>query len=76
MWNDEDLSSVYLCVLYCSLISRHRKLEIYRAPTKDKLWKPAYSQALNQNKIDTRFDRQRTKIQRVRQAHCQTAMVF
>ena len=32
--------------------SRNRKLEISTAPTKAKSWEPAYSQALNQNKID------------------------
>jgi len=45
---------------------RNRKLEISTAPTKAKSREPAYSQALIQNKI---------KIQRVRQADSQTAMV-
>ena len=51
--------------------NRNRKLEISRAPTKAKSREPAYSQALNQNRID----RQRVKIQRVRQADSQTAKV-
>ena len=33
-------------------VDRNRKLEIFRAPTKAKSREPAYSQALNQNKID------------------------
>src|SRR6218665_625870 len=37
--------------------NRNRKLEISRVPTKAKSREPAYSQALNQNKID----RQRSK---------------
>ena len=32
--------------------SSNRKLEISTAPTKAKSWEPAYSQALNQTKID------------------------
>ena len=32
--------------------NRNRKLDISRPPTKAKSWEPAYSQALNQNKID------------------------
>src|SRR6218665_2263534 len=34
------------------VIMSYRKLQISRAPTKVKSQKPAYSQALNQNKID------------------------
>src|SRR6218665_2653337 len=49
---------------------RNRKLQISRAPTKAKLQEPAYSQALNQNKIDRQWSRSR-----VRQADSQTAMV-
>ena len=41
------------------------------ALTKARLWEAAYSQALNQNKID----RQGVKIQRVGQADSQPAMV-
>src|SRR5688572_29440711 len=37
--------------------NRNRKLDISKAPTKAKSRKPAYSQALNQNRID----RQRSK---------------
>src|SRR6185503_20240255 len=51
--------------------NRNRKLDISTAPTKAKSREPAYSQALNQNRID----RQRVKIQRVRQADSQTAKV-
>ena len=39
----------------------NQKLEISRAPTKVKSQEPAYSQALNQNKID----RQRSKSREV-----------
>ena len=46
---------------------RNRKLLISRAPTKAKSQEPAYSQALNQNKVD----RQRST-SRVRQADSQT----
>jgi len=49
----------------------HRNLEISTAPTKAKSRETAYSQALIQNKID----RQRVKIQSVRQADSQTAKV-
>ena len=42
--------------------NRNRKLEISRAPTKAKSREPAYSQALNQNRID----RQGSRIQTVR----------
>ena len=51
--------------------NRNRKLDISTAPTKAKSREPAYSQALNQNRID----RQGVKIQRVRQADSQTAKV-
>jgi len=55
-----------------SLWNEHdRKVKISAVPTKTKSWEPAYSQALNQKKID----RQEEKIQRVRQADSQTAMV-
>ena len=49
----------------------NRKLKIYTAPTTTKSREPAYTHALNRNNID----RQRVKIQRVRQAGSQTAMV-
>src|SRR6218665_333604 len=52
------------------LRNRNGKLQISRAPTKGRSQKPAYSQALNQNKID----RQRSR-SRVRQADSKTAMV-
>src|SRR6218665_1644587 len=39
--------------------NRNRKLLISRAPTKAKSQKPAYSQALNQNKIDRQRSRSR-----------------
>src|ERR1043165_2011997 len=48
---------------------RNRKLETSTAPTKARSREPAYSQALNQNKID----RHEVKIQRVRQADRQAA---
>jgi len=38
---------------------RNRKLLISRAPTKAKSQEPAYSQALNQNKIDRQRSRSR-----------------
>jgi len=50
---------------------RNRNLQLSTAPTKAKSREPAYSQALNQNKID----RVGVKIQRVGQADSQTAMV-
>ena len=37
----------------------NRKLLISRAPTKAKSQEPAYSQALNQNKIDRQWSRSR-----------------
>ena len=46
--------------------NRNCKLNISTAPTKVKLWEPAYSQALNQNKS---IDMQRVKIQRVRPSY-------
>src|SRR6218665_2089948 len=39
--------------------NRNRKLLISRAPTKAKSQEPAYSQALNQNKIDRQRSRSR-----------------
>src|SRR6218665_76855 len=39
--------------------NRNRKLLISRAPTKAKSQEPAYSQALNQNKIDRQGSRSR-----------------
>jgi len=48
---------------YCINRNRNHTLEISKAPSKAKLWESAYSQALNQNKID----RQEVKIKRVRQ---------
>src|SRR6218665_1891106 len=39
--------------------SRNRKLQMSRAPTKAKSWEPAYSQALNQNKIIRQRSRSR-----------------
>src|SRR6218665_2584262 len=39
--------------------NRNRKLLISRAPTKAKLQEPAYSEALNQNKIDSQRSRSR-----------------
>src|SRR6218665_3017659 len=50
----------------CPPIFKSRNLEISTAPTEVKLQEPAYSQALNQNKID------RQGIKRVRQAERQT----
>ena len=46
-----------LCAIVNS--SRNRKLYISRAPTKAKSQEPAYSQALNQNKIDRQRSRSR-----------------
>ena len=57
--------------LTASIVMVFRKLEISTAPTEAKSRESAYSQALNQDKID----RQRVKIKRVRQADSQTAMV-
>src|SRR6218665_2102505 len=51
--------------------TRNRNLQLSTAPTKAKSRETAYSQALNQNKID----RVGVKIQRVGQADSQTAMV-
>src|ERR1043165_3739040 len=51
--------------------NRNRKLGTSTAPTKAKSREPAYSQALNQIKID----KQGVKIQRVRQADRQAAKV-
>ena len=48
--------------------NRNRKLLISRAPTKAKSQEPAYSQALNQNKID----RQRSRNSRSRVSDRQT----
>ena|SRR6218665_881714 len=48
-------------------INRNRKVEISTAPTETKSREPAYSQALNQNKI---------KVQRARQTHGQGLRVF
>src|SRR6218665_2245879 len=48
--------NVYLCVCVCN---RNRKLLISRAPTKAKSQEPAYSQGLNQNKIDRQRSRSR-----------------
>src|SRR6218665_1183432 len=42
-----------------AIVNRNRKLLISRAPTKAKLQEPAYSQALNQNKIDRQRSRSR-----------------
>jgi hypothetical protein len=50
---------------YGKTSNRNRKLETSTAPTKARSREPAYSQALNQNKID----RHGVKIQRVRQAY-------
>ena len=47
--NDRGLSHDYC----------NRKLLISRAPTKAKSQEPAYSQALNQNKIDRQWSRSR-----------------
>src|SRR6218665_2639121 len=47
--------NVYLCVCVCN----RRKLLISRAPTKAKSQEPAYSQGLNQNKIDRQRSRSR-----------------
>src|SRR6218665_3193747 len=41
------------------IVNRNRKLQISRAPTKAKSQEPAYSQALNQNKIDRQQSRSR-----------------
>ena len=46
------------------ITNRNPNLTIFTAPTKAKFREPAYSHALNQNKIN----RQRVKIHRVRQA--------
>src|SRR6218665_2130773 len=60
-----------LCTAHCNR-NRNRNLQISRAPTKAKSQEPAYSQALNQNKID----RQRSiSRESGRQADSQTAMV-
>ena len=48
----ETPSNILLC-------NRNRKLLISRAPTKTKSQEPAYSQALNQNKIDRQRSRSR-----------------
>ena len=60
----------YVCMCACILYICYRncKLKISRVPTKAKLGEPAYSQVLNQNKID----RQRSKS---RESGSQTAMV-
>src|SRR6218665_1102612 len=42
--------------------NRYRKLLISRAPTKAKSQEPAYSQALNQNKIDRQRPRSRESV--------------
>src|SRR6218665_2293338 len=42
-----------------TVCNRNRKLLISRAPTKAKSQEPAYSQALNQNKIDRKRSRSR-----------------
>ena len=52
--------------------NRIRNLEISTAPTKAKLWESAYSQALDQNKIDRQRPRSRES---GRQTDSQTAMV-
>ena len=39
--------------------NRNRKLQISKTPTKAKSQEPAYSQALNQNKIDRQQSRSR-----------------
>src|SRR6218665_3904437 len=53
----------------CSIIDledRNRKLEISTAPTKSKLWEPACSHVLIQNKIDRQRVRSRASRQTVR----------
>ena len=56
--------SVIMSGAVLNILYRNRKLEISKALTKAELRELAYSQALNQNKID----RQRVNIQIVRQA--------
>jgi len=51
--------------------NRSHKLKISTAPAKARSREPAYSPALNRNKIE----RQRVTIQRIRQANSQMAMV-
>ena len=54
-YNSKFLSVVLPCKAI--LGNRNRKLLISRAPTKAKSQEPAYSQALNQNKIDRQRSR-------------------
>ena len=67
MWGDWENQ----CGNVDKLKNRNHKLEISTVPTKAKSDEPAYSQMLSQNKID----RQRVKIQKIRQADNQTAVV-
>ena len=67
-WYKDRLNIPYTSLKLITPSYRNRKLLISRAPPKAKSQEPAYSHALNQNKID----RQRS---RSRQADSQTAMV-
>jgi len=58
------LRYIYRCTFHswhyntrCASSNRNRKFDIFTAPTKGKLFEPAYSQVFIQNKID----RQRTR---------------
>src|SRR6218665_506814 len=57
-WYDWPICSIVIIAQLRALI-RNRKLLISRAPTKAKSQEPAYSQALNQNKIDRQRSRSR-----------------
>ena len=72
MQMSDNVKYIMCLMLKCNNRHRNRKLLISTVPTKAKSQEPAYSQALNQNKIDRQRSRSRES---GRQADSQMAMV-